>query len=66
MSFGSLAELIILYYIILYYNIHIYIYIYIYPIRQHRSFLQFFKHETKTILVLIVSLNVFSGNDNSL
>ena len=65
MSFGSLAELIILYYIILYYII-IYIYIYIYPIRQHRSFLQFFKHETKTILVLIVSLNVFSGNDNSL
>ena len=64
MSFGSLAELIILYYVILY--IYIYIYIYIYPIRQHRSFLQFFKHETKTILVLIVSLNVFSGNDNSL
>ena len=64
MSFGSLAELIILYYIILYYDIHIYIYIY--PIRQHRSFRQFFKHETKTILVLIVSLNVFSGNDNSL
>ena len=62
MSFGSLAELIILYYIILYYDIHIYIY----PIRQHRSFRQFFKHETKTILVLIVSLNVFSGNDNSL